>query len=97
MKKAEVKVLRNNKWQIKDKLVLKEGKMCILKDEELRLEIIQLHYNMPIAEHGEQWKIVELVTRNYQQTGVTKKVKQYIEGYDQCQRMKNRMEMLVVD
>jgi len=26
--------------------------------------------------------------------GVTKEVKQYVEGYDQCQRMKNRAEML---
>ena len=29
MKKAGVKVLRNNKWQIKNKLVLKKGKMYI--------------------------------------------------------------------
>ena len=26
---------------------------------------------------------------------MTKEVKQYVEGYDQCQRMKNRVEMLV--
>jgi len=30
IKKAGVKVLRNNKWQIEDKLVLKEEKMYIL-------------------------------------------------------------------
>ena len=49
MKKAEVKVLRNNEWQIKDKLVLKEEKVYIPKDESLRLEIIWLNHNMPIA------------------------------------------------
>jgi len=37
--------------------------------------------------------MVELVTRNYWWPGVTKKVKQYVEGCDQCQRMKNRAEM----
>ena len=40
IKKARVKVLRNDEWQIEDELVLKERKMYILRDEELRLEII---------------------------------------------------------
>ena len=39
--------------------------------------------------------MVELVTRNYWWPGVMKEVKRYVEGYDQCQRMKNRTEMLV--
>jgi len=64
------------------------------KDEKLRVEIIRLHHDMPIAGHGGQWKMVELVTRNYWWPGVTKEVKQYVEGCDQCQRMKNRAEML---
>ena len=54
MKKTEVKVLRNDEWQIEDKLVLKEKKVYVPKNESLRLEIIQLHYNMPIAGHEEQ-------------------------------------------
>jgi len=37
--------------------------------------------------------MVELVTRNYWWPRVTKEVKQYVEGCDQCQRMKNRAEM----
>ena len=39
--------------------------------------------------------MVELVTRNYWWSEVTKEVKQYVEEYDQCQRMKNRVEMYV--
>ena len=54
MKKAGVKVLRNDKWQIKDDLVLKEGKMYIPKDERLRLKIIWLYHDTLIAEHREQ-------------------------------------------
>ena len=49
MKKAEVKVLRDNKWQIEDNLVLKKKK---IKSKSLRLEIIQLHHNIPIARYG---------------------------------------------
>jgi len=33
MKKTEVKVLRNNEWQIEDKLVLKERKVYVSKDK----------------------------------------------------------------
>jgi len=49
MKKAGVKVLRGDKWQIKGELVLKKEKMYMLKDEELRAEIIQLHHDVPVA------------------------------------------------
>ena len=54
MKKAGVKVLKDNKWQVEEELVLKEGKVYVLKDEKLRVEIIQLHYNMPVARHEER-------------------------------------------
>ena len=49
---------------------------------------------MLIVGHGRQWKTVELITRNYWWPGVTKEVKRYVEGCDQCQRMKNRVKML---
>ena len=40
MKKAGVKVLRGEEWQIEEDLLLKEGKVYMLKDEALRVEII---------------------------------------------------------
>jgi len=43
MKKTEVKVLKNNEWQIEDKLVSKEGKIYVPKNKELRLEIIMIY------------------------------------------------------
>jgi len=73
--------------------VLKEGRVYVPKDEKLRVEIIQLYHDTPVAGHGEQWKTVELVTRNYWWPGVTKEVKKYVEECDQCQRIKNRAEM----
>ena len=54
MKKAGVKTLRDKKWQIEEGLVLKEGKVYVPKDEKLRVEIIQLHHNTPIAGYGGQ-------------------------------------------
>ena len=46
MKKARVKKLRENEWQIEEELVLKEEKIYIPKDEELRVEIIWLYHDM---------------------------------------------------
>ena len=40
MKKVEVKVLRDEEWQVENNLVLKEGKVYVPRDEELRVEII---------------------------------------------------------
>ena len=52
MKKARVKKLRGDGWKIEENLVLKERKVYMPKDEELRVEIIQLYYDVPVAEHG---------------------------------------------
>ena len=92
MKKAGVKELRGNEWKMEDDLVLKEGKIYVPKNEELRVEIIWLHHDVPAAGHGGRWKTVELVTRNYWWPGVMRDVGKYVEGCDLCQRMKNRTE-----
>ena len=49
MKKAEIKVLQGDEWQLEGDLVLKEGKIYVPKDEELGMEIIWLHHNVSVA------------------------------------------------
>jgi len=95
MKKARIRELRGNEWQIEGDLVLKEEMMYVPREEKLRAEIIQLHHNVLAAGHGEKWKTVKLVTRNYWWPEVTKDVRKYVEGCDMCQRIKNRMEKVV--
>ena len=72
--------------------MLKEGKVYILKEEELRTEIIWLHHDGPAVEHRERWKTVELVMRNYWWPEVMRDVERYVEGCNLYQRMKNRAE-----
>jgi len=74
--------------------VLKEGKVYVLKDEMLRTEIIQLHYDTPVAGYGGKWKMTKLVMRNYWWPGVTRDIGRYMEGYDIYQKMKNRIEVM---
>ena len=49
MKKAEVKNLREDEWEIEGNLILKERKVYVLKDKELRVEIIWLYHNMLVV------------------------------------------------
>jgi len=54
----------------------------MLKEKELRVEIIQLHHDVPVVRYGSRWKITELVMRNYWWPGVTKDVGKYIDRYN---------------
>jgi len=51
LKRAGIKVLKDEEWEIKDGIVLKEGRIYI-PEGDLRREIIQLHYNTPVEGHG---------------------------------------------
>ena len=65
MKQAEVKILRDEEWREVNGIMYKEGKIYIPKDEKLRAKIIQLYHDIPVGRHGRQWKMVELVTREF--------------------------------
>jgi len=80
MKWTGVKMLREI-----DGIMYKKGKVYMPKDNKLQAEIIRLYYDTPVAGHGGQWKMVELVT---------KEVKRYVEGCDACQQNKNCTEQL---
>ena len=53
MKRAGVKMLRDEEWREVNGIMYKEGKVYMPKDDKLRAEIIRLHYNTPVGGHGE--------------------------------------------
>ena len=53
---------------------MKEGKVYILRDIELRAEIIQLYHDVLVAGHGGRQKTIEMVTRNYQWPEIMKNI-----------------------
>jgi len=65
MKWTGVKMLRDEEWREENRLMLREEKVYVPKDKKLRVEVIQLHYDIPVEGHGRQWKTTELVTRNF--------------------------------
>jgi len=93
LKKAGIKMLKDEEWEIEDRIVMREGRIYV-PEGELREEIIRLYYDTPIREHGGRWKTTELVTRNYWWPGVTKEIGRYVDRCDACQRYKNQSEAL---
>jgi len=91
LKKAGIKTLRDEEWEIENGIVIKERRIYI-PERDYRREIIQLHHNTPVGEHRGRWKMAELIVRNYWWPGVTKEVGRYIDRCDACQRYKNRSE-----
>jgi len=75
MKRAGVKMLRDEEWREVDGIMYKEGKVYVPKDDKLRAEIIRLHRDTLVGGHRGQWKMVELVTQNFWWPGITKEVK----------------------
>jgi len=58
MKRAEVKMLRDEEWREVDGVIYKEEKVYISRDDKLRAEIIRLYHDMPVEGHGgngRQW------------------------------------------
>ena len=47
-----MKKVQGSEWQIEGELVLKEVKVYVLKDKELRAEVIWLHHDVPAVGHG---------------------------------------------
>ena len=51
LKRARIKMLKNEEWEIEDRIVMKEEKIYV-PEEKLRGEIIQLHHNTLVGGHG---------------------------------------------
>ena len=51
IKKVRIKAVREEEWQLEGDLILKERKMYVPKDKELRVEIIQLYHDILMVRH----------------------------------------------
>ena len=52
LKRAGVKMLRDEKWREVNGVMYKEKKVYVPKDNKLRVEIIRLHHDMPVGGYG---------------------------------------------
>jgi len=54
IKKAGVKMLRDKEWREENRLILRDRKVYVLKDEKLRAKVIWLHHDILVGEHKGQ-------------------------------------------
>jgi len=88
LKKAEIKTLKDEEWEVEDGIVIKEGRIYVPKGD-LRREIIQLYHDTLVGGHRGRWKMMELIGRNYWWPGITKEIGRYVDRCNTCQRYKN--------
>jgi len=69
-------------WNYENGLLLYREKIYIpySMEDTLQQQIVQMHHNLPSAGHPGQWKIYELVSRNYWWPEMTTFVKKYVTG-----------------
>jgi hypothetical protein len=76
-------------YTLKDRIFYDEnGKIYVPEDQVLRLDILKLHHDTPIAGHPGREKILELVQRSYTWPGMSTFVKEYTNKCERCARMK---------
>jgi len=74
--------------QWKDKYLWHQGKIWVPNKEEIRINLIRQHHNIPQAGHGETAKTTELLQRKYYWPHMRNTIKKYIKNCDICQRTK---------
>ena len=73
-------------WKEEDSIIMKDKQMYIPNKEDLRLQVVKLHHNTPVAGHPSYKKIIELLQRTYFWLGMTSFIKDYISRCDRCAR-----------
>ena len=51
LKKAGIKILRDEEWEIEDRIVIKKERIYV-PEGELRRKVIQLYYDTLVEGHG---------------------------------------------
>ena len=75
---------------LKDQIFYDEKeKIYVPDDQALRLDIVKLHHNTPIAGHPGREKTLELVQRSYTWPGMSKFIKEYT---NRCEKKNARMK-----
>jgi hypothetical protein len=76
-------------YVLKDRIFYDEnGKIYVPEDQALRLDILKLHHDTPIAGHPGREKTLELVQRSYTWPGMSTFVKEYTNRCERCAQMK---------
>jgi Integrase zinc binding domain len=79
-------------WKIEEmdrqKMIFFKGKNYILKDLELRQDIVKMYHNHKTAGHPVELETYNGIRRNYWWPGLRTFIKNYVQGCGICQQFK---------
>ncbi|QRV82833.1 Transposon Tf2-7 polyprotein [Ceratobasidium sp. AG-Ba] len=77
-----------DKYEWKEDLLWYEGRIVIPENKEIRLAILEMHHDNPIAGHQGQARTLELISRRYYWPAMKQQVNRFVETCETCQRSK---------
>ncbi|QRW12456.1 Transposon Tf2-1 polyprotein [Ceratobasidium sp. AG-Ba] len=75
-----------DKYEWKEDFLWYEGRIVIPENKEIRLAILEMHHDNPIAGHQGQARTLELISRRYYWPAMKQQVNQFVETCEICQR-----------
>src|ERR1700716_4291714 len=79
-----VAVRQHKLWSWDDSLLLFDNLIYVPDDDALRLELMRMHHDAPLAGHYSTKKTLELLSRSYYFPHMAKYVKKYVNTCDIC-------------
>ena len=86
--KQEIKGVALGVCPWKDDLLWYKGKIWKTNENELKIELIKQHHDIPTAGHGGTAQTTELIRRKYYWPHMRDSIKQYVKNWDTCPRTK---------
>src|SRR5713226_9294808 len=81
--------LLKEEWSVQNGIVLKEGRIYVPKDDDLKWSIISQHHDTLPAGHPGRFKTLEMVKQQYWWPKMQKFIFDYMDGCAICQSTKN--------
>src|SRR5260221_2655183 len=82
-------MLRSDKCERDEDLVMYRGRMYVPKDPQLHHNIVHGHHDSMMTGHPGWWKTLELVSCNYWWLGISCYVDSYVAGGNACNHCKS--------
>ena len=88
LQQAASKMVRSTEWSEEEGLLQFRDKIYVPQNVDLRRRVVSLCHNTKVAGHPRCCKTLELVSRDYWWSQMSRYIEQYVSTYDLCLRTK---------